>query len=310
MSGGYRGIIFALVGVASLGAAEPPKHGTQAQQATKQREPASGAKPTRTEQSQEPDKSTEPCKAGEDKRYSDLCAQWKAADAAANGAEAGWLQVWIGIGGVAVGLFTLIAAGAAALFAKRAVDETRESNAIAKNTAHLEGRPWLAVSFEVSEPAYLSETFLRVMFRAKIRNVGQSPAKGAHIAIEIYNALEEHGPVPREFLDKHFSETQNHNSNGLVLVPNEESVRQMFLDLPYERFHHKEGALPSAVPIIAISATYGATTDASLTAQTSKGFLLYRKATNGFKSPFRVGVGYTDPKQIAISEAYGFGRAT
>lgn len=65
---------------------------------------------------------TNPCEQGSDNRNSDLCAQWKAADAAKKSAD--W-NVYIGIFASLAGALTLAAAVAAAYFAKQAVLETR-----------------------------------------------------------------------------------------------------------------------------------------------------------------------------------------
>lgn len=62
-----------------------------------------------------------PCEEGDDKRSSDLCAQWKAADAARGSANASWL---FGALGTLIGVLTLGAACAAAFFAKKAADYT------------------------------------------------------------------------------------------------------------------------------------------------------------------------------------------
>lgn len=57
------------------------------------------------------------CEPDREDRESDLCAQWKAADAAQSSANAAWT---LGIVGLAIGAFTLGAAVCAAAFAKRA----------------------------------------------------------------------------------------------------------------------------------------------------------------------------------------------
>lgn len=59
-----------------------------------------------------------------DDHRSELCAQWVAADAAENSAS---LAFWFGLVGSIIGLSTLAAAVAAALFAKKAADETKRS---------------------------------------------------------------------------------------------------------------------------------------------------------------------------------------
>jgi len=68
-------------------------------------------------QEKEPNDLTKPCEPGTDERVSDLCAQWKAADAAKKAAD--W-SVIIGLAATFIGFFTLIAAVAAAIFAKQA----------------------------------------------------------------------------------------------------------------------------------------------------------------------------------------------
>ena len=61
------------------------------------------------------------CKQGYGNRSSDLCAQWKAADASASAADAAWL---VGAIGSVIGLLTLGAAAAAAIFARDAARHT------------------------------------------------------------------------------------------------------------------------------------------------------------------------------------------
>jgi hypothetical protein len=153
---GYRGIILALVGVASLGATEPPKPSAHVQQTTKHREPASGANPTRSEQPQEPDKATEPCKAGEDKRFSDLCAQWKAADASKNAADYSFWTIIVSSVGTGLLIWTLW--------------ETRE-------TSRRELRAYIMVD---SASAILDEGGFKAVI--KWLNCGQTPAHDVRVS--------------------------------------------------------------------------------------------------------------------------------
>lgn len=67
------------------------------------------------------------------------CAEWKAADAAKSSADATWWTVYIAGVGAALAATTMIAAIAAALFAKRAAFETQRS----ADAAHAANRPWL-----------------------------------------------------------------------------------------------------------------------------------------------------------------------
>lgn len=67
------------------------------------------------------------CADREDRRESDLCAQWKAADAAFDGARAAERQTMIGWVGLFLGFVTMGAAIAAAWFAKEAARHTEAS---------------------------------------------------------------------------------------------------------------------------------------------------------------------------------------
>ncbi|MBM6576326.1 hypothetical protein KCP91_08070 [Microvirga sp. SRT01] len=69
-----------------------------------------------------------PCKAGQDNRASDLCAQWKAADAAELSAVWTRNTFWVGLLGSVIAFVTLMAAVAAALYAKAASAEAARSN--------------------------------------------------------------------------------------------------------------------------------------------------------------------------------------
>jgi hypothetical protein len=75
------------------------------------------------------------CKRGQDDRKSDLCAQWKAADAAYDGAKWTWWQLWIGVAGLILGAVTMVAAIAAAVYAKRAAVATESTVSIAQEAA-------------------------------------------------------------------------------------------------------------------------------------------------------------------------------
>ena len=75
----------------------------------------------------EPETKDAGCSDGKDRRDSDLCAQWKAADAAFDAARAGESQINIGWIGLMLGFVTMGAAIAAALYAKDAAKHTKDS---------------------------------------------------------------------------------------------------------------------------------------------------------------------------------------
>ncbi len=137
-NGIYRSVITAAVGLALVGAGKPPTKAveTKSDQATNtvNKDKTVGADLTVPEQPTSP-RPDEGCERGKDDRKSDLCAQWKAADAAADAAQAAWLQFWAGIVGLALGAITMFAAIAAALYARRAAVATEQTVNIAQEAA-------------------------------------------------------------------------------------------------------------------------------------------------------------------------------
>lgn len=113
-----------------VGAGEGPKPPTQANTGNEQAEIAKrlGEVSATLKGAQETDQTTQPCDPKKPNRNSDLCAQWKAADAAANAANAAWEQIRIGWIGIALGSITMFAAIAAAFYAREAAKHT-ETNA-------------------------------------------------------------------------------------------------------------------------------------------------------------------------------------
>ena len=129
MSRSYRNIVFALVGVLSLANAQnpagPPQQ-TKAQANPTQPAPAvapPSAKPVEPIQALELNR---PCKEGGDARDSDLCAQWKAADAARDAADWTRWGVLIGIIGT-VGLFWTLYYSRAAVKAAQSATKDAEN---------------------------------------------------------------------------------------------------------------------------------------------------------------------------------------
>ena len=121
-----------------------------------------------------------PCPRGEDNRASDLCAQWKAADAARKAAE--WSIVAFIVGTI-VNVMTLLGVGAGFF-------ETRRATGIARESLSADTRAWLEVSYEprgmLQVDEDLDEVFLEGV--AKVRNVGNSPATGVQFSGLLYVA--------------------------------------------------------------------------------------------------------------------------
>ena len=117
---GHRLFVLAL-GLILIGHGKPPEQGGQGEKPSIVTSTKQSLQDTATalNVANRPNRFGKPCTGGEDDRQSELCAQWRAADAAI--ATVFWAQgtFWVGI---ILGIGTLVAAVAAAVFAARAVD--------------------------------------------------------------------------------------------------------------------------------------------------------------------------------------------
>lgn len=157
----YRHFIFALVGCLSLAAQQPEPTASEKQAATNQRIADALTDIARTYDNQakgaEGAPESRPCNPGDDQRDSDLCAQWKAADAADNAALFGGISI-IGIA-IAIGL-------------------TLQSNGIARDTARRQLRAYINV--KDGEMKRRPGGFLLFV---ELVNAGQTPAYNARIRV-------------------------------------------------------------------------------------------------------------------------------
>lgn len=184
MSRIYRGIFIALAGLILCAANPPQPNGEKPDTSSASKVEQSLADiASSLREVNKPSDLDQPCEQGEDQRASDLCAQWKAADAASSAASATWL---FGALGTLIGGLTLGAAAAAAYFARKAavetekganaaleaVKETREANKIAERNAQRGMRPYLwpeAAWFDIDENEAITA-------HVHIKNYGQTPA--------------------------------------------------------------------------------------------------------------------------------------
>jgi hypothetical protein len=104
-----RGVIIALVGLILIGAGEPPKSPIQTQdsQAAAEIKQAGNSISSAIIQAAKPAEKDGGCQDRKDRRDSDLCAQWKAADAATNAAEYACWTLWISAFGTCLLVWTL-----------------------------------------------------------------------------------------------------------------------------------------------------------------------------------------------------------
>lgn len=177
--GRYRGIILT-IGWLILVAAnhpDPEGHGKQAQAQQSIADSLGNISATyhqETQRAHSSEKETEPCQPGDDRRYSDLCAQWKAADAAADSAWWAW----------AAGLASIISTTAVLV----AIGLTYQANAIARDTAKRQLRAYIGV---VKATANITEDSIKA--RIEIKNFGQTPAHGVACATFFGQGFDEIG---------------------------------------------------------------------------------------------------------------------
>lgn len=143
-------------------------------------------------QTQETDQLTNPCEPGDDNRNSDLCAQWKAADAADKAANWAGPMFWLGIVGAGIGVFTLIAAVSAAIFAKSAANATWKTVEVTREIGEAQTRAYLnctSAKYKLSK-----ESIWAVL---EIENIGNSPATEIEIVGDL--TIQDVGGMARHF---------------------------------------------------------------------------------------------------------------
>jgi hypothetical protein len=187
-NGIYRGIVATLVGLTLIGAAELPKKDAQPEQAKEQQEIADTLKDIAAslKEAQKPDQTTQPCDPKKPNRNSDLCAQWKAADAAADAAEAAWRQMLIGWIGVVLGGITMAAAVAAAFYARSAAihSKTGSEAAIAAHNSFIASER-AYISFYAGKLVKQTDGFDPYFFQCYVHNLGKSAGTIKSIRWEI-----------------------------------------------------------------------------------------------------------------------------
>ena len=133
------------------------------------------------------------CKQGYDNRSSDLCAQWRAADASASAADAAWL---FGAIGSVIGLLTLGAAAAAAKFARDAARHT-ESGAVqaekaakaaedtlehSREISRTDLRAWVTIDLDLLNCIGTTD-FISLVVNVRAKNIGRTPAVRVAVSI-------------------------------------------------------------------------------------------------------------------------------
>ena len=149
---GYRYIFVAVVGLTLIGAAPNDGGKIESKQAATQETSQDDLKRIAAALEKLPQREAQDagCDVGKDKRDSNLCAQWKAADSANQSANWAARTFWAGVAGLCIGGLTLLFAALAAHWAKQAAIHTadgasaaQDANNISRNTLSVQLRPWV-----------------------------------------------------------------------------------------------------------------------------------------------------------------------
>lgn len=228
MPRGYRYIVTAVVGWLILTAAQPvssaPKDGgrSQASYSESDAKQAADTIAGAIDNTVRPAEKDKGCDKIAEKRDSDLCAQWKAADAASDAARYAKWSVWVGLGGIA-GLFVTLwfnfqawkqaraskadtdkaldAANKSAIAATRLAD-TAEKTSRAQLRAYLD---FDGVTIDAPYEYSLDEgpRTKNVVLSFRVKNFGQTPAN--HLTFTTNNYLqvgdERHSFTPEDVID-------------------------------------------------------------------------------------------------------------
>ena len=155
----------------------------------------------------------QPCERGSDNRKSDLCAQWKAADAASSSADWAYWTMLAGAVGLLIGGGTLFAAWRAAHWAKEAAKHTEVGAQQSERSAK-------AAEIALEQSRLASQTDLRAWVATKVKlldynrkkdfadfsievclsNIGKTPAFDVAVSYEItpeITFVTNYGVVPK-----------------------------------------------------------------------------------------------------------------
>ena len=235
MPRGYWGIFAAIAGLVLLSASPPEQpEADLTSTSSSQIEQAPENAATPLQQPIPPSQHDNPCKYGTDDRASDLCAQWKAADAAQSASYAAWI---IGILAALIGAFTLAAAWKAAQWAKKAAVETEKGANAAISTvhatleanriAHAGQRAWVSLKIELGTVARLDPDGLEFDFDIIASNTGQSAAQNFELISDVlFHGQGEDGEAfTARIMDKLARWKADYNGpTQASLLPNDEEI--------------------------------------------------------------------------------------
>jgi hypothetical protein len=186
--------------------------------------------------------------------------------------------------GTFIGLLTLVAAVAAALYAKRAAVQARRSADIARDAFVAGERAWLNISLVLDQPpAFSRDGGVSAHVAVEISNIGKTPAINVHTNVDITLGFERAPGLLRDLAERsRYADL----SNGRLLLPGASYHRPWAPSVdPLES--RDEWGHASVTPVIVVCVTYQTLPDMALH-QTAECFMVGLKSEySPFPSSFQ-----------------------
>ena len=278
MSAGNRGIIAAAIGWLILVGAAPQErakdHGEQpkAKTETRQSAPTASTAPTKPPEIVNRPVLERPCGQGQYDRQSDLCAQWKAADAAS---EAAWWAM-VATFVTALGTFGLFWQIKLTREAVRSTGDATIAMQKANDLAILGRRPWVSAQIEPKFVGCIGGIFV-VEAIATFRNLGASPATSANATIDLIETKFNFDNSVKEKLADWRNMKQ---TDSETILPGEMVTRHLSFNKPVDEMHFMEESDHPTIIFVVIAVAVHYKSGSGLPddwLETSRSFILKRR---------------------------------
>jgi hypothetical protein len=264
------------------------------------------------------------CNGSQQDRQYELCAQWQAVDQAKRSADAANWSLLISVAATVVGAGTLLAAMAAAIYAKHAAahaaraataaegSRTDAQQAIAQADRHANQqlRPWIAVSVEPASGITYPEVGMHIYFNIRLRNVGSAPARSVRLGVDFKNQRLLTDVDCQAFYEAQLLGADESPEAGLVMLPNEEITKRVGVKIFRKDFPAAGPLGTNLFPLLMISVVYRSDLIAGDgKAQTAKTIFMSEKNDEGGRA-INVERGPVDRKNLDTNENGLYSRAT
>lgn len=193
------------------------------------------------------------CARNEDERTSDLCAQWKAADAARDAAN--W-AIWALFIGTVVNVLTLVGVALGWHETKKSADIALKQLKLTQATTDTNARAWLAIRC-VPKGKFIVADSAGFFIDIHCTNHGSSPALGvwADTHLGISNEKRQADVV----LDDFCKRCHDNSQNGVAVMPGETLILSRFVSEKLDVLEEQTGKVgegKDSTPFVYVCATY------------------------------------------------------